>query len=69
MGAVTGAGLNVVNWIFTGLAIVVVGARMFTRIVVVKQIGIDDALMFIALVRNPYLKACANTYDSSYARS
>lgn len=46
-----------VNVLFHVLALGSVGARLYTRIVMVKSFGVDDALMIAAIVSH-FLAAC-----------
>lgn len=39
------------GFLFTTLAFVVISARLFTRAVLVRNVGVDDILMCIAFVR------------------
>ena len=43
-------GLVFVLFFFTTLAAIAVGLRMFSRAVLIRRVGIDDALMCVVLV-------------------
>lgn len=40
-----------VLWVLTGLTTVIVTARMYIRIILLRNIGIDDYLIAVSLVR------------------
>lgn len=42
--------LQIVNWIGCGLSILVVLARIYARVFIVKKAGIDDVFIVMALV-------------------
>lgn len=42
--------INVIGWVFTGIAIAVVFLKIFTRVNVVKKPGWDDFFIFFSLV-------------------
>jgi len=44
-----GAGVNVIAWVFTGIAIVTVFLKLFTRSRITKTLGWDDVFIFISL--------------------
>ena len=45
-----GIEINVVAWVFTGIAIVTVSLKLFARAQVIKQLGWDDFFIFFSLV-------------------
>lgn len=42
--------INVVGWVFTGIAIAAVGLKLFTRGHIVKKLGWDDFFIFFSMV-------------------
>lgn len=42
--------INVVAWVFTGIAIVTVVLKLFARSQITKQLGWDDFFIFFSLV-------------------
>lgn len=48
-----GATMNAVGWTEASVAIVLLGARLFTRVKIVQHIGWDDYLMVMAVVSSP----------------
>lgn len=42
--------INTVAWLFTGLAIVTVSLKLFTRSKTVKLLGWDDIFIFLSMV-------------------
>lgn len=42
--------LQIVNWVGCGLSILVVLARIYARVFLVKKAGVDDVFMVMALV-------------------
>lgn len=65
-------GLIFSSFFFTTLAFVVVCMRTYTRAALVKNLGADDVLMVVALVRIPYFNLSIVklmlTISSSWAR-
>jgi len=45
-----GTEINVIAWVFTGIAISTVSLKLFSRAHVVKQLGWDDFFIFFSLV-------------------
>lgn len=45
-----GVEINVVGWVFTGIAILTVALKLFSRARIVKVLGWDDFFIFLALV-------------------
>jgi hypothetical protein len=43
-------GLVFTSFFFATLAFITVGLRMYTRAVIVKNVGLDDCLMVVAMV-------------------
>lgn len=48
-----GPTINAVNWLFTSLAALAVGARLYGRAKLTHNIGWDDFWIVIAIVRFP----------------
>lgn len=40
----------VVAWVMTGIAIFIVGVKLFTRVRIVHVVGLDDFFIFLSLV-------------------
>ena len=47
-----GPELVAVTWVFTALAVVVVGLKVFTRIKIIKEPALDDFFTVLSLVSN-----------------
>lgn len=45
--------ISVVSWVFGGFATVTVSARLFTRTVLTRYAGWDDAFIVLSLVSRP----------------
>jgi hypothetical protein len=45
-----GTQVNVIAWVFTGIAIATVFLKLFTRSQITKKMGWDDVLIFFSLV-------------------
>jgi high-affinity Fe2+/Pb2+ permease len=45
-----GVDVNVIAWVFTGIAIVIVFLKLFTRSQITKKLGWDDIFIFLSLV-------------------
>lgn len=43
----------VISWVFGGIATVVVGGRLYTRVCLTHWMGWDDAFIVFALVSTP----------------
>lgn len=45
-----GVEINVIGWVFTGIAIATVGLKLFTRGRIAKTLGWDDFFIFFSMV-------------------
>jgi hypothetical protein len=45
-----GVEINVIGWVFTGIAIATVGLKLFTRGHMAKNLGWDDFFIFFSMV-------------------
>lgn len=51
-----GREVNVVAWLFTGIAIAAVALKLFTRSQIVKVVGLDDFFIFLSLVSDGIIR-------------
>lgn len=47
----TGPAILAVSWVFTAISAIVVGLKIWTRVKIIRETGLDDILTVIALVR------------------
>lgn len=45
-----GTEVNVITWVFTGIAIATVSLKLFARVQTLKRLGWDDFFIFLSLV-------------------
>ena len=49
-GHSTGPSMLAVTWVFTGISTIIVSLKIWTRIKIIGQTGLDDVLTVVALV-------------------